>query len=289
MNSTDLKLVARAIKNIGSAGLNKEMIGFHLEETLEPAGHNEILSFAKATKDENPLYFKEDAIAPPLFIFKLYLPLIKKILSLKGLRINVLRMVHSSQEIIWHRSIRVGEKLKIKVNIENIYETPAGELMEISGHIYSGNKLSVEGLAGILIRNKEKRLKKKMIETETLKAIFHIELPTDEGQPFRYAKASGDNNFIHTNNFLAKMAGLPRTIMHGACVMAMICSALSKTVIDNDITRLSSMKGRFSYPVIPGEKLTLVGYDSQKKKEIPFEVFNPAGKLVFKKGTIKID
>ena len=289
MNSTDLKLIARAIKNIGSAGLNKEMIGFHLEETLEPPKHKEILSFAKATKDENPLYFKEDAIAPPLFIFKLYLPLIKKILSLKGLRINVLRMVHSSQEIIWHRSIRVGKKLKMNVNIENIYETPAGELMEISGRTYSGNKLSVEGLAGILIRNKKKRSKKRPVETKTLKEIFQIELPTDEGQQFRYAKASGDNNFIHTNNFLAKMVGLPRTIMHGACVMAMICSALSKTIVDNDITRLSSMKGRFSYPVIPGQKLTLVGYDSPKKHEVPFEVFNPAGKLVFKKGTIKID
>lgn len=161
--------------------------------------------------------------------------------------------------------------------------------MEISGHVYSGNKLSVAGIAGILIRNKKKRLKKKLIETETLKENFHIELATDEGQQFRYAKASGDNNFIHTNNFLAKMAGLPRTIMHGACLMAMICSALSKAIIDNDITRLSSMKGRFSYPVIPGEKLTLVVYDFPKTGEVPFKVLNPAGKSVFKNGTIKID
>ena len=104
-------------------------------------------------------------------------------------------MVHSNQEIIWHRSIKVGEKLKMNVNIENIYETPAGELMEISGRTYSRNKLSVEGIAGILIRNKKKGLKKRPVEPKTLKEIFHIELPTDEGQQFRYAKASGDNKF----------------------------------------------------------------------------------------------
>jgi len=289
MNSTDLKLIAAAIKNIGSEGLNKEMIGFTLEEAIEPVRHKEILSFSKATKDDNPVYHKKDAIAPPLFIFKLFIPMFKRILCLNNLRMNILRMVHSRQEIIWHRSIKVGERLKMKMNIQNIYETPAGELMEISGHVYSGNKLSVEGIARILIRNKKKRSKKKLTETETLKEKFHIELATDEGQQFRYAKASGDNNFIHTNNFLAKMAGLPRTIMHGACVMAMICSALSKAIIDNDITRLSSMKGHFSYPAIPGEKLTLIVYDSSKKEEVPFKVLNPAGKPVFKNGIIKIN
>lgn len=289
MNSTDWKLIAAAIKNIGSKGLNKEMIGFTSEEALGPVRHEEILSFAKATKDDNPVYHKEDAIAPPLFIFKLYIPMFKRILCLKDLRMNILRMVHSRQEIIWHRPIKVGENLKMKMKIQNIYETPAGELMEISGQAYSGNKLSVEGIAGILIRNKKKRSKKKLIEKETLKEKFHIELATDEGQQFRYAKASGDNNFIHTNNFLAKILGLPRTIMHGACVMAMICSALSKAIIDNDITRLSSMKGRFSYPVIPGEKLTLIVYDSSKKEGVPFKVLNPAGKPVFKNGIIKID
>lgn len=117
MNSTDLKLITTAIKNIGLEGLNKEMIGFYLEEKIEPVMHKEILSFAKATKDENPIYHKEDAIVPPLFIFKLFLPLVKKILCLKDLRMNILRMVHSRQEIIWHRSIRVGERLKMKMNI----------------------------------------------------------------------------------------------------------------------------------------------------------------------------
>lgn len=289
MNSTDFKLIATAIKNMGSVALNKKMIGFKFKETLKPARHEEILSFTRATKDENPLYLNKDAIAPPFFIFKLFLPQMKKILCLKELKINILRMVHSSQEIIWHRSIRVGEKLNLEVTIQNMYETPAGELMEISGNIYSGNELSVEGVAGILIRNKKKKSNKRMSETDTPKIKFQIEIPTDEGQQYRYAKASGDHNFIHTNNLLAKMVGLPRTIMHGACVMAMICSGLSKTIIDNDITRLSSMKGRFSYPVIPGQKLTLVGYDSHIKQEIPFEVFNPAGKLVFKKGTLKIN
>jgi acyl dehydratase len=274
---------------MGSVGLNKKMIGFNLQETLKPVTKQEILSFAQATKDENPLYLEKDAIAPPLFIFKLFLPQIKKLLCLKELKINILRMVHSSQEILWHRPIKVGKQLKLEVNIKNIHETPAGELMEVSGHIYSGNKLSAEGVAGLLIRNKKKSSKKRMTETETDKKVFRIELPTEEGQQIRYAKASGDHNFIHTNNFLAKMVGLPGTIIHGACLMAMICSALSKKIIDNDLTRLSSMKGRFSYPVIPGEKLTLVGYDSQEKQVFPFEVFNPAGKLVFKRGTLKIN
>ena len=74
--------------------------------------------------------------------------------------------------------------------------------------------------------------------------------------------------------------------MHGNCVLAMICNALVKTRLSNDITRLASIAGNFGKPVLPGETLTIIGYQSADEKKVPFEVFNAQGKLVFREGLL---
>ncbi len=289
MSTGNWKLFTTMIKNIGSKKLNRDMIGFTLEEETGPVSRDDILSFARATKDENPVYNKEDAMAPPLFIAKLIIPMLKQIWCHEDLRFNLLRMVHAQQEISWHSPIRAGEQLKMKVSITDIYDTPVGEMMEVSGQCYKGDKLAVEGVSGFIIRGKKKKPGKKPDKEEPLKEKFRIKIITDEGQQMKYAEASGDHNFIHTNNFLAKMAGLPRTIMHGACIMAMSCHSLAEKNADSDIMRLRSIKGRFAKTAIPGQELTLVGYDSPDPGGIPFEVLDPAGKTVFKNGIFKFE
>jgi len=105
-----------------------------------------------------------------------------------------------------------------------------------------------------------------------------------EGQQLKYAAVSGDNNFIHTNNFLARMAGLPRTIMHGACLLAMYCTALTRKAAGKDNRRLKSIGGRFTRPVMPGQSLTLTGYETTDPGALAFDVANSAGKTVFADG-----
>jgi len=182
----------------------------------------------------------------------------------------------------------LDDQLKIQVKIQDIADTPVGEMIEIAANGYRGHELLFESISGLIVRSKQKRPKEKSKEDAGLRQAFRIEIQTREGQQLQYANASGDNNFIHTNNFLARLAGLPRTIMHGACVLAISCSAIIKQFYNNDILRLSSVSGRFGKPALPGEKLVLIGYESALPGEIPFAVFNESGQAVFGNGVLRV-
>lgn len=275
------------LKNINSAHLNRDMVGFTIERFLEPIGHKDVVAYARATRDKNPAYQDNGALAPPFYLSKLIFPMIISICVHKNLHLNLLRMVHGEQEIIWHQPVKVGQRLKVKLTIESIRATSAGEFMTLVGRGFSEDALVVKSIVGLLVRRKSKEAHKKSKVTKPIKEIFRLDIQTDEGQQLEYARASGDNNFIHTNHFLARLAGLPRTIMHGLCVMAMACAALTERTIDNDIHRLGSIKGRFAKPTLPGEKLVLIGYEGAEPSEIHFDVFDLEGKPILQNGVFK--
>ncbi len=290
MNKMDFNIYMAGLYNLFSDGLNPSFMGYEIKEACRKVKKDEIIAFAKATRDDNPAYLSDSPPAPPLYIAKLMIPMMKKIWCEKKLGMNLLRMVHAYQEVIWHKPIYAGDNLEIKMSISGIKKTGAGELLEITTKACLENNPAVTGITGIIIRKRKKgRKKKKKKQEKILKERFRLAINTDTGQPLEYAKASGDNNFIHTNRLLAKMAGLPGTIMHGACVMSMICSKLVKKTADNDIRRIRALKGRFSVPVIPGEKLSLVAYEWENPHEIIFAVLNSKKKPVFTNGLFSFD
>ncbi len=287
MNTDDIKLFYTLIRNIRSKRMNRKMIGYSIRENLLPVSMEDIEQFADATNDENIAGYRENKFAPPFFLSRLIIPLIKKILTHRDLKLNVMRLVHSRQDITWRRQIHAGDSLTAELTIADIGEIPAGELLSISIMARAGNLKIVEGMINILIRSSGKNKKKINKERENHKEIFRVTVRTQDGQHLKYARASGDNNFIHTSELIAKLAGLPRTIMHGACLMAMTCNALMNLLIKNDIKKLDTMSMRFAHPAIPGETLELVGYKGRDKNEVLFCLFNSSGKEVLKNGVFR--
>ena len=220
----------KTIFNSGKKNLNRDMLGYTIEKKNIIAGKDEISAFAKATRDNNPLYESAAAVAPPLYASRLAFPMMKEIFVHKDLNVNILRMVHGEQELIWRKPIRQGDALDVKTEIKEIADTSAGETMNISTVAYHSGEAMLEAIATVLIRGKgkTKKDKQKSGEEKPPKEIFKREIETFDGQQLEYAQASGDTNFIHTNNFLAKLAGLPRTIMHGMCIMAMTTAAIRR-------------------------------------------------------------
>jgi len=282
----NIKLLFIIIKNIRSKQMNRTMIGHSINENLKPVTIKDIMHFAEATNDKNSEYYKKTGMAPPYFLSKLIMPPLKKILMHKDLRLNFLRLVHSGQDITWHREIHTADQLTAELIIIDINDIAAGELLAISVNVKADNSNVVEGIINITIRGRKKNTNKKPLKEKKKKEKLRVIIATKDGQQVKYAKISGDNNFIHTSNIIAKLAGLPRTIMHGACVMAMTCNALMY-LIKNDVKRLKSMSVQFGYPAIPGEKLEVIGYDGKNKKEISFSVVNTKGKKVLKNGVFK--
>lgn len=282
------RLLWAAVRSARARRMNRDLVGWRVERQLEPVRLEDMQAFARATRDANPAYQGPQAVAPPLFIVRLVYPMLLEAMLQPRLRMNLLRMVHGEMDVEWRAPIRPGDQLQLSMGIAAIEDTPAGELLRLAGEARRDGALLVRALAGLLVRGRGGKRRSGPAAEEATAERFRRELVTEDGQQLEYARASGDRNFIHTSRLLARLAGLPRTIMHGMCVFAMSAAGLVDELADGDPTRLVQLRGRFSRPVIPGWRLSLVGYSAADCSQNPFAVFGPAGEPVIKKGRATI-
>lgn len=83
-----------------------------------------------------------------------------------------------------------------------------------------------------------------------------IEMPTAPTQALLYRLGSGDLNPIHSSPEVAKLAGFPRPILHGLCTFGHAARAAIQGVCGGDASRVTSIEGRFSKPVLPGDTIS---------------------------------
>lgn len=280
----DIQLFMALLRTLKATHINHDMVGYTITEQLEPIRRADIQAFAAATGDTNPAYQQQPALAPPLYLYRLIFPMIRNLWLLPDLKLNVLRAVYAEQEIHYNRPLREGDALRVTLTVGDIVDTSAGELLQVDFKGTVADEPVIDGIAGIMVRRKKRSTKPIKEPGTTPPERFRLPVITNDGQQLQFAEVSGDHNFIHTSTVLAKLAGLPRTIMHGACVMAMGCQTLLEKVAGNNVHHLAGIRGRFGRPVIPGESLELVAYENENDREIPFELFNRERKAVFKNG-----
>lgn len=288
MPTSTTQLFLSMIRNAQSNEMNRAMIGHTVERKFPPVTRVAIAEFARATRDDNPAYDSAKAQAPPFFIGKLIIPLIRDIWAHPSLKLNLLKAVQISQSVTWLAPIRLGDEIATQVRIQDIYSSPRGEVIEMSGTARVEGQIVVEGTVGFLVKSKSNAGIHRPPEQDVMPEAFRLLLPTVEGQQLLYARASGDNNFIHTSRILARLAGFPRTVMQGVCALAMICSVLARKLVDSDFTRMASVACHFGKPVFPGETLTVIGCRSENEKSVPFSAINAQGKSVFRDGVFAI-
>jgi len=81
---------------------------------------------------------------------------------------------------------------------------------------------------------------------------FEISVPVLPQQALLY-RLCGDRNPLHSDPQFAAAAGFPRPILHGLCTYGMTCKALVDTLLDADVSQVSSYGARFAGVVFPGE------------------------------------
>ena len=288
----NLSVLRTIFFNINSAAMNREMIGYTIKKDFGPFGLDEIHQYADATCDDFTKYSGINSPAPPFFFSKELYPLFKRIITHKDLNLNLLRMVHGSQSLKSYNAVSHNDTFSIEMRIADITDTPAGEVLLVKTKGSSKGKLILEAETCFVVRRKgnrtdgkskrEKYALRNLSGNEEVKFLIH----TVKGQEKKYAGVSNDTNPIHTNALFARAAGLPGRILHGVCVMAMCTNTLIDGVAGRDPLRFREVSGRFSYPVIPGETLTVSGYRTVKNSHngIRFNVYSGNGKTVINKG-----
>ncbi len=95
-------------------------------------------------------------------------------------------------------------------------------------------------------------------------------------------RLSGDRNPLHSDPKFAARGGFPAPILHGLCTYGVAGRGLLHEIAGGDPARLTSMYGRFSATVLPGQSLTVEIW--QDGADARFRVRTDEGTVVIDRG-----
>ncbi|MEZ6183550.1 MAG: MaoC/PaaZ C-terminal domain-containing protein [Planctomycetota bacterium] len=276
----DLKRVAQELRQpaaeaTSGGGLNRDLLG-HVRAARSPewVRPEHALAFARATQDENPAYAGEGAVAPPMFSVRLFKDVLFDLVSDPDLGADVLRLVHGEQDMEFLRPLRPWDLCALRVEVKAMERKSSGEVLRLEERLYAGGELAVRVGASMFIRGEGggKKGAKAPAPAEAPRPapVFEEQITVAPDQSLVYADASLDNNPIHTDAEVAKLAGFPGVILQGLCTMSFAAKTLVDRLGGGDPTRLARLAVRFSKPVLMGDVLTVSAWklDATEAREV---------------------
>ena len=260
----------------GLEGLNKQSVGWTYEGTPTVADPQSIGAYVQATGDDNPRYADPThpggVVAPPMYVVRpmketLFMPLLDP-----RVNANLLRLLHGEQDMRFYHLLRPGDQIQTRSEITEILDKSSGQILRMRISCERAGQLTAEALVTVFIRAPGKGAGQGPASpageagtatggrsAEEPAWTFEQQVEVGADQPLRYAEASLDNNPIHTEEAVARAAGLRTNILQGLCTMAFCQQAVIQHVAGGDPGRLRRLKVRFAQPVFPGDTLTVQG------------------------------
>jgi acyl dehydratase len=258
-----------------------------IEQTVD---ERRLRAFAAGVGDVSAPLFDLDSpdgiVAHPVFPVVLEWPLVVAGPPRLGLDDDAVHAgLHVSHEIAWHRPVRPGDTLRTTGRIETLEQRSAG-LLAVFALLTTGldGEPVVESRQGILYRGSTLDDAADVSTADATPGLARpapdgsaprSARPTDPAEPtddvgaFRveeadavvYSECSGIWNPIHTDPRAARLAGLPRPVLHGTATLARVVSALVEARLEGDPTRVARLGCRFTAPIYPGDLATVAATD----------------------------
>ena len=279
-----------------------EALGFELGENEVEVTPRMALAYAAGIGD-NSQEMLDDAgeagiVAPPPFCVSLEWPVViggrgREILGLTPDESR--RAVHASQDSIFHRPVRPGDRLRTTGKIVEVRGTRAGTftmtklatvaadsgepvVTSWSGSMYRG--VVLEGEEGQLSAGPAlPDLSDVWVGAESVTVAIAREAP------HVYTECAQIWNPIHTERAVALAAGLPDIILHGTATWALAERELRRAYYPARPAGLTRLFGRFSAMVIPGTSIT-VEHRIASVGCVQFRVLNAAGREAISGGFV---
>lgn len=246
---------------------------------------SEYQAYAAATDDANPIYAAADGVAPPMYHVRPFIGLMLAMAQDPELAIDHLRLVHGEHAMRFHEPLRHGGRLQMGGSLLSVDAKASGTVYAFALEGRVDGALVLEGRTVYFVRaaTPPPREGGKAREEEPPPPHWRRRQAVTPDQAVRYAAASGDLNPIHTDEAVAVRAGLPRTILHGLCTLALAARDLTDHYADADPARLASLSVRWSRPVFPGDQLTLEAWE-RSHAEVEFRTLGADGRPVLVDG-----
>jgi acyl dehydratase len=176
-----------------------------------------------------------------------------------GIEIDLAKVLHGTQSITLHQPIPVSGKAIAQPRITDVWDKGKAAVIVQEAVVTdpSGTPLWTAN-SSIFARDEggfggERGPSTKMV-TPDREPDHVITTPTLPQQALLY-RLCGDRNPLHADPAFASAAGFPRPILHGLCTWGMICKAVTDSLLDGDVTRISFYSAMFAGVVFPGETL----------------------------------
>jgi acyl dehydratase len=171
-------------------------------------------------------------------------------------------LVHAEQYVELHRPLPVAGTVRTSSTITGIFDKGSGALVEsqsVAVDTATGEPV-ITTRTGTFIRGEGgfggERGSAEPWQLPDRAPDHKVIEPTRPEQALLY-RLSGDRNPLHVDPRFAARGGFSRPILHGLCTYGFTGRVLLHELCGSDPARFSSMSGRFSQPVLPGESLVV--------------------------------
>lgn len=278
-------------------------VGTRLEGRDVEVSARQLLAYAAGVGETADVFF-DDAraggiVGVPAFCVSLEWPVVRTPRGANAYGASpeeLLRGVHASQDTLFHRCVRPGDRLRVNGVVASIRSTRAGALVYTKletrdaasgepvvttwyGSVFRG--VAVEGEAAPL---------------EAPPALPDVKLEDDPERvaiaiareaPHVYTECADIWNPIHTERQIALAAGLPDIILHGTATWALAAREIVARRCSGEPARLARLHGRFAAMVIPGTTIS-VEMGAARDGHVAFGARNAEGDAAIARGVAQL-
>jgi acyl dehydratase len=204
---------------------------------------------------------------------------------------NPAMLVHGEQAITLHGPIPTKGEVETVGTITGIYDKVKGAVVEVTststdtttGEVLFTNVMSafIRGEGGFGGERGPSGPKNVAPERAPDHSVAYATRP-DQALLYRL---SGDRNPLHSDPAFAAFGGFDRPILHGLCTYGFTGRGLLHLLCGSDPARFTSIEGRFSSPVVPGETLTVNAWETGEGEAV-FQTQGDDGRVVLDAGRI---
>ncbi len=172
-------------------------------------------------------------------------------------------LVHGEQGVKLLRPLPTSGEVEMVDEITGIYDKGKGAVVatKMTANLVEDGQPLYEMTSSVYIRGEggfggDRGPTEKANVAPDRAADYEVTYQTRPDQALLY-RLCGDRNPLHSDKQFSDVGGFPKPILHGLCTYGFTGRALLHTLCGSDPARFSSMDGRFSSPVMPGEALTV--------------------------------
>jgi acyl dehydratase len=175
------------------------------------------------------------------------------------------KLVHAEQHLTLHRPLTLSGKLVVTATVGDILDKGSGAVVwtDTSAVDPETGSLVISARSASFIRGEGgfggERGTAETWEPPRAEPDHTVFVQVRPEQALLY-RLNGDRNPLHSDPAFAARGGFDRPILHGMCTFGFTCRALVGAVAGGRPSALTSIGGRFSSPVWPGEELQVEIY-----------------------------